>query len=63
MMTVAQMAEMNPAFSEATLRWWIFNADINGFAACIIKVGGRVYIDREAFEYWLERQRVVSLEE
>ncbi|MCV6576746.1 MAG: helix-turn-helix domain-containing protein [Cohaesibacter sp.] len=61
MMTVAQIAELNPAFSEAILRWWIFNADINGFAACIIKIGGRVYIDRKAFEHWLEGQRVETL--
>ena len=56
--TVAQLAQLNPAFSEATVRWWIFNAEANGFNKCIIRVGGRVFIDRVAFEAWLEEHRV-----
>jgi hypothetical protein len=56
-LTVAQLAALNPAFSEATLRWWIFNAEKTGFARCLVRIGGRVYIDRAAFEVWLEEHR------
>lgn len=57
-LTVSQVAELNPAFSEATLRWWIFNAERNGFSRCLIRIGGRVYIDRAAFDEWLNDHRV-----
>ena len=56
-LTVTQLAELNPAFSEATIRWWIFNAETNGFHKCLIRIGGRVFIDRHAFEVWLEEHR------
>jgi hypothetical protein len=56
-LSVAQLAELNPAFSEATIRWWIFNAETNGFNRCLIRIGGRVFIDRSAFEAWLEEHR------
>jgi len=56
-LTVAQLAEENPAFPESSIRWWIFNADWNGFDKCIIRIGQRVYIDRRAFEQWLEAHR------
>jgi hypothetical protein len=42
------------------IRWWIFNADTNGFNVCIIRIGGRVLIDRAAFEHWLEAHRAAS---
>ena len=63
-LTVAQLAELNAAFSEATIRWWIFNAETNGFERCLVRIGGRVFIDRTAFEAWLEdhRQLVPSVE-
>lgn len=62
-LTVAQLAELNPAFSESTIRWWIYNAKTNGFEKCLIRVRGtakrrgRLYIDRQALEAWLEEQR------
>lgn len=60
-LTVSQLAELNPAFSEATLRWWIFNAETNGFSKCLVRIGGRVFIDRHAFENWLEEHREESI--
>jgi hypothetical protein len=60
-MTVNQVVETFPAFAEPTIRWWIFNAEENGFGVCLIRVGGRVFIDRVAFEDWLESQRVEAL--
>lgn len=62
LMTVKQLATAYPAFTESMIRWWIFNADRNGFNACIIRVQGRVLIDRQAFERWLEAHRVGKLE-
>lgn len=57
LLTVAQLAEINPAFTESTIRWWIFNAEEFGFCKCVIRIRGRVYIDRVAFEAWLEEHR------
>ncbi|MCZ8036296.1 MAG: DNA-binding protein [Novosphingobium sp.] len=61
LLTVAQVEELNPALSQATLRWWIFNAEVNGFNKCLIRVGGRVFIDRVALEAWLEEHRAAGL--
>lgn len=37
------------------LRHLIFNADRNGFSACIRRVGRRVLIDERAFFAWVEK--------
>lgn len=39
------------------IRWWIFNADTNGFDVCMFRVRGRILIDGLA-ERWLETHRV-----
>lgn len=50
---VRQVAAEAPFITEAKLRWWIFHADTNGLKAALIKIGGRVYIDRAEFSRWL----------
>jgi hypothetical protein len=57
LLTVAQLAELNPALSETTVRWWIFNAAEFGFDRCLVRVQRRVFIDRVALEEWLEEHR------
>lgn len=56
--TVKQTAQSYPAFSEGGLRHLIFNAKSNGFAACIRRFGRRVIIDADAFEAWIDNQKV-----
>jgi hypothetical protein len=53
LLTVKQLAESSPAFSEASLRWLIFNAKQNGFETVVLRVGRRVLIDLDRFEEWL----------
>jgi len=58
--TVKQLAEeLRPtgAFTEASLRWLIFNAKGNGFERALVRLGRRVFIHRERFGEWLEAQR------
>lgn len=53
--TIKQLAaEAAPIFTEGKLRWWVYNADKNGLKVAIVRVGGRIYLDREAFNLWLE---------
>jgi len=47
---------------ESKLRWWIFHANMNGLKSALIKIGGRVYIDRHQFNVWLESQRMGSVQ-
>jgi hypothetical protein len=54
--TVKQLAKEAPFVTESTIRWWIYHANSNGFDAVLIKIGGRVYIDKNAFNKWLEGQ-------
>lgn len=58
--TVKQVAAACPAFSVGSLRWHIFNAESNGLRVALVKVGGRVYIDLDRFEQWLETQRLTN---
>ncbi len=52
--TVQALAKGGP-FSEASIRWWIFNAASNGMAAsgALVRIGRRVYIDSDRFEGWI----------
>lgn len=38
------------------LRWFVFNAQTNGFEVCIRKVSGRILIDESAFFEWVDQQ-------
>lgn len=53
-MTIKQTAAAFPAFTEGSIRWLWFNAEKNGFGACVRKVGKKVLIDRDAFINWIE---------
>ena len=58
--TVRQLAEelrATGAFSEPSLRWLIFNSQTNGLDEALIRVGRRVFIDRQAFSNWLAKRR------
>ncbi len=60
LLTVKQVAESSPAFSEASIRWLIFNGESNGFAEVLVKVGRRVLIDVRKLDEWLEKNRLRS---
>lgn len=55
--TVQQLSRRNPAFSQPSLRWLIFNAEHNGLNQAIVRIGRRVLIDEPSFNRWLDRQR------
>lgn len=59
--TVTAFAEQGP-FTEAQIRWWIFNEATNGLRShgAVLRIGRRVYIDTDAFDSWIESQQVVA---
>lgn len=62
LVTVAQLAKLNPAFTNGRLRWLIFNGWKNGFDECIVRLEERgLLIDLDAFEAWLEKRRARRL--
>lgn len=58
-LTIDQLVELFPAFAEKTVRWWIYNGKSNGFEACLIRIGARIYIDKDKFVGWVESHRPV----
>lgn len=58
-LTIDQLVTAFPAFGEKTVRWWIYNGKSNGFEACLIRIGSRIYIDRKRFVDWLKSHRPV----
>ena len=62
--TVKQIVEKAfPIITEGKMRWWIFHADQNGLSCAIVRIDGCVYIDRDAFNRWLDAQRDKPLPE
>jgi hypothetical protein len=56
--TVKQYARKEPAFSEQSLRAFIFNDQKNGLAKfkAISRVGRKVLIDHNRFQAWIDSQ-------
>ena len=67
LLTVRQFADRHPAFTEASLRLHIFNAQDrkstqgivggNGLARALVRVGRRVLIDESEFFAWVREQQ------
>lgn len=58
LITVKELSTRASYLSESTIRWWIFNADVNGLSSSLVKIGGRVYIDIASFNQWLSQHKV-----
>jgi hypothetical protein len=54
-LTVKQLAQQYPAFSESSTRWAIFNSESNGLAksGAVIRMGRRILIDPTLYLAWL----------
>ncbi|MFI3123243.1 MAG: hypothetical protein QX194_04860 [Methylococcales bacterium] len=54
--SIKQLSEQEPAFSEASLRHYIFHGDKNGLNAsgAISRLGTKVVINVEKFMAWVE---------
>ena len=59
--TVAAFSSGSP-FTEAQVRWWVFNEAQNGMKAhgVVVRIGRRVYIDVDAFDRWIDSQQVAA---
>lgn len=52
---VKKIPELYPgAFSEAAIRWLIFNEKENGFSCCVRRIGKKVLLDLDQFESWID---------
>ena len=59
-LTVGQIADKYPIFTQPSLRWLIFNARENGLDDALIRIGRRVLIDLDRFERWLDAHRATE---
>jgi hypothetical protein len=57
LISLAEMAKRGP-FSENGLRWLVLKAKVNGLSEhrAIVRIGRRVYVDRAAFDRWIDSQ-------
>lgn len=57
--SIKQMSELEPVFTEASLRHHIFHADKNGLNAsgAISRIGKKVVIHVEKFMAWVENSK------
>ncbi len=57
LLSVKQLSQIFPAFSELSLRWIIFNKKTNGAHVFVKKIGKRkIVIDSLKFKEWVENQ-------
>lgn len=56
LLTVKQFSQKHPAFSEASLRYHIFNEQQNGLSKAILRLGRKILIKEDAFFEWVENQ-------
>jgi len=54
LITVRQLCQNHPAFSEASVRWYIFKSADNGLSAsgAISRLGRKVLVDEQKFIEW-----------
>ena len=51
--TVAQLAERYPAFTQGSIRWIIFNRENDGASKFVCKLGRKVIINLSKWKQWL----------
>lgn len=56
--SVRQVTQANPAFTESSIRWLIFNRQRNGFGEVLVKLGRRLLIDVRKLDKWIDEHRV-----
>jgi hypothetical protein len=63
LLTVEQFSAKEPAFSQSSVRWLIFNSKGNGLEAsgALVRLGRRVLIDREKFFAWVQSRQRTSV--
>lgn len=55
--TVKKIPELYPGvFTESSIRWLIFNENLNGFSRCVRRIGKRVLVDLDSFEAWIDEK-------
>lgn len=59
---VGQFCKENPAFTDASVRWLIFNSATNGLddAGAVMRLDRRVFIDVDRFFDWMNKRAGVD---
>lgn len=54
--TVAQLSQRYPAFTQGSIRWLIFNGEKTGFNKVVRKIGRKVILSLNEFKRFVENQ-------
>jgi hypothetical protein len=55
-LTVAQLSQLYPAFTQGSIRWLIFNGEKNGFNKVVRKLGRKIILNLREFRLFIEKQ-------
>lgn len=58
-LTVKQVAVKHSAFSESSIRYYIFHEKTNGLSNAIRRIGRKILINESLFLEWLESHKGV----
>lgn len=56
-MKIRDIVRRHEGFSEASLRWYIKNADKNGLGTALRRIGRSIFIDEDLFLAWIESKQ------
>lgn len=54
LLTIRQLCEKHPNFTEATIRWMLFK-DVDDFENIIVRISRRIYIDEDLFWKFIDK--------
>lgn len=57
LMTVKEIAGEYQIFDEGAIRWLLFNRSSNGLSQAVVKIGRKVFLDKDAFDNWVSEKR------
>lgn len=57
LLTVEQLPQYYPIFTQGMLRWLLFNRKESGLSKAVVKIGRRIFIDKNEFDLWLLNQK------
>lgn len=55
--SVRRLSENHPDFSEASIRYLLFNREENGLSQHVRKIGKKLLIDEFGFIDWIDNQK------
>lgn len=59
-LTVAQLAQRYPSFTQGSIRWLIYNGDKNGFNKVVRRIGTKIILNLREFRRFIQDSQTAN---